>query len=349
MTEELCAPQPFPNPALPVAPRYEQIWRYAKMLEGLFWTREAVSLAGDARDWAAAPPEQRRLLLFLLGFFSFADELVMDNIAENLLRRFTVKEVTAFYVICAANERVHAESYAAMILALVDDATEAGKAERDAMFAAVKDEPAVAAMAAWVRRWMGETDPAGAPLPLGTRLFAFALVEGVMFSAAFAGIQWFKEQGLFDGLTTFNEYISRDEGIHCSFACLLLKEFVGSRPAAATAASMLDDLLGTVDAFVDAALPAPLVGGGATLDAPTMKRHVRVVAAGVLGEAGYSAEAAGLCAEFGLALGVSPFPFMNKMLLNAVSKVNFFETRGTQYRQLVGANGWDPAGYAPPE
>ncbi|KAF7839039.1 ribonucleotide reductase beta subunit [Senna tora] len=37
----------------------------------------------------------------------------------------------------------------------------------------------------------------------------------------FCAIFWLKKRGLMPGLTFSNELISRDEGFHCDFACLL--------------------------------------------------------------------------------------------------------------------------------
>lgn len=67
----------------------------------------------------------------------------------------------------------------------------------------------------WAMKYINETDS------FATRLVAFSAVEGIFFSGSFCAIFWLKKRSLMPGLTFSNELISRDEGLHTDFACLL--------------------------------------------------------------------------------------------------------------------------------
>ena len=88
--------------------------------------------------------------------------------------------------------------------------------EKDKLFNAIETIPAVMQKAHWALRWTNKENATFAE-----RLVAFAAVEGIFFSGSFCAIFWLKKRGLMPGLCFSNELISRDEGLHCDFACLL--------------------------------------------------------------------------------------------------------------------------------
>lgn len=79
--------------------------------------------------------------------------------------------------------------------------------------------PCIRKKADWALKWISDKNST-----FPERLIAFAAVEGIFFSGSFAAIFWLKKRGLMPGLTFSNELISRDEGLHCDFACLLFSE-----------------------------------------------------------------------------------------------------------------------------
>merc|ERR1712048_923559 len=89
-------------------------------------------------------------------------------------------------------------------------------AEQEKVFNAISTMPAVQEKAQWAVQWMNQENS------FAERLVAFASVEGILFSGSFAAIYWLKKRGgAMPGLTFSNELISRDEGLHADFACLL--------------------------------------------------------------------------------------------------------------------------------
>ena len=113
---------------------------------------------------------------------------------------------------------MHSEVDSRLILELIPDV-----AEQDKHIRAVEDNPVVKAKADWCLRWLDDEENSFA-----LRLIAFAVVEGVFFSSSFAAIFWLGGRGLMPGLCHSNELISRDEGMHVKFACLLYRVIGGN-------------------------------------------------------------------------------------------------------------------------
>jgi len=146
------------------------------------------------------------------------------------------------------------------------------------------------------------------------RLVAFAAVEGIFFSGSFAAIFWIKKRGLMPGLTFSNELISRDEGMHTDFACLLFKH-LRRRPHPDVIRDIITESVGIEQEFLSDALPVGLIGMNATL----MCQYIEFIADRLL-----------------LALGnqrhynvTNPFDFMD--LISLQGKANFFERRVSEY------------------
>ena len=322
----VCAAAPAPSPfrwdaaaeaarltLLPVW--HDDIWAFRKRLESLHWTAQEVTLAGDAADWARASPEERNFLRLQLGFFASADVWVLQNLGENFAQEIGCLEARAVYAAQADQEVTHSEAYALQIEAVLP-----GAAEQAEVLEAVRTMPVVGRMRDWVARWSGRDRP------LGERLAAFAAVEGVLFSASFAALQWLRERAVYPGITAYNTFIARDENVHTEFACLLVRRHLteAARPAAARVAEIFGEAVAVLDEFVAEALPVALIGMNAAL----MAQYVRYQADHVMGAMGYPA-------VFG---APNPFPFMDKLAMNDVCKTNFFEHRSSQYQAPVSRN-----------
>merc|ERR1712060_99663 len=112
-------------------------------------------------------------------------------------------------------ENIHSETYSLIIDSFIKDPV-----ERERLFDAIAKVPTVQRKAEWAMRWVG------AQTSFAERLVAFAAVEGVFFSGSFCAIFWLKKRRLMPGLCFSNELISRDEGLHTDFACLLYSHMV---------------------------------------------------------------------------------------------------------------------------
>ena len=193
-----------------VQPRNHRLWEMYKQHVASFWTAEEIDLSDDAKDWAALSDDERHFVSHVLAFFAASDGIVVENLAERFCRDVQLPEARCFYGFQIAMENIHSETYALLI-----DAYVKAPAERERLLRAIETVPCVKAKAEWALKWIGSE------ATFGERLVAFAVVEGIFFSGSFCALFWLKKRGLMPGLTFSNELISRDEGLHCDFACLL--------------------------------------------------------------------------------------------------------------------------------
>lgn len=185
-----------------------------KKAEQSFWTAEEMDLSKDSIDWKTKLTEdERHFLSHVLAFFAASDGIVNENLIQRFSIEVQVAEVRCFYGFQMMIENIHSEAYSLLIDTYIKDAV-----KRDKLFRAIETLPCVKRKAEWAMRWVSDENS-----PFAERLVAFAAVEGIFFSGSFAAIFWVKKRGLLPGLTFSNELISRDEGLHTEFACLLFQ------------------------------------------------------------------------------------------------------------------------------
>lgn len=296
--------------------RLPGVWEAYKQQMACFWTVDEVDLATDVEHWKRLTDKERDFVKLVLAFFAASDGIVGENLMTNFMTQFEAPEVRCFYGFQTMMENIHSEMYSLLIDTLIDDA-----GERDRLFNAVENYACVRTKADWAIRWMGEKDTT-----LGERLVAFAAVEGIFFSCSFCAIFWLKKRGLMPGLCTSNEFISRDEGMHTNFACLManLLEQVGMKPAPGVITRIIVDAVDTERAFVREALRCDLIG----INSELMEQYLECVADTLLA-----------------ALGVEPAygtrnPFEWMTMISIEGKSNFFEKRVSEYRRPPPVNGF---------
>lgn len=290
---------------------HQDIWNAYKQQLACFWKAEEIDFSQDYDDYSTLGENEQHFLKRVLAFFAFADGLVNFNLEERFIKEVTYKEAKIAYDFQKMMENIHGEVYSKMLQNIVKDPE-----EQSQLFQAVRDVPSLRGIARWCMKWV-DSDTS-----MATRLFAFAIVEGVFFSSAFACIFWFKKiqnhgRLLLPGLIKSNEFIARDEGMHTEFACLLYNNyFAQERLRHTEAVEMIEDAFEMICAFVDDTLPYQMVG----MDRESMRSYVRYTSDRLLRMLHYDA-------HFGDA---NPFPFMDSIGL--YGKTNFFEMRPTEYQ-----------------
>lgn len=283
---------------------YPAIWEMYKKHEASFWTAEEIDLSGDSKDWENLNDGERHFISHILAFFAASDGIVNENLAVNFMSEVQVPEARCFYGFQIMMENIHSETYALLIDTYIKDA-----AEKDRLFHAIDTVPCVKKKAEWALRWIDNGT-------FAQRLVAFAAVEGIFFSGSFCSIFWLKKRGLMPGLTFSNELISRDEGLHCEFACLLYRMLKNQLSQEEVTEIILDAV--TIEKeFITDALPVALIG----MNAKLMSQYIEFVADRWLAELGYDK-------LFGAA---NPFDFMEMISLQG--KTNFFEKRVGDYQK----------------
>merc|ERR1719182_1155241 len=192
--------------------QYPEVWEMYKKHEASFWTAEEIDLSQDMKDWEKLSDSEQHFIKHVLAFFAASDGIVLENLASQFSCEVQIPEAPAFYGFQMAMENIHSETYSLLIEQYIRDPSEKAK-----IFDAIHTMPAVCEKAQWAVQWMQRDNS------FAERVIAFAAVEGILFSGSFCAIYWLKKRGLMPGLTFSNELISRDEGLHTEFACLLYR------------------------------------------------------------------------------------------------------------------------------
>merc|ERR1712209_23038 len=278
--------------------QYGDIWQMYKKAEASFWTAEEVDLSKDVKDWETLKDDERYFVSHVLAFFAASDGIVNENLVERFMKEVQVPEARCFYGFQIAMENIHSEMYSLLIDTFIKEAD-----ERERLFNAIETVPAVKKKADWALKWIGNEAAS-----YSERVVAFASVEGIFFSGSFAAIFWLKKRGLMPGLTFSNELISRDEGLHTDFACLMFHH-LKNKPSEERIVQIVSEAVEIEIEFLTDALPVKLIG----MNCDLMSIYIKFVADRLLSELScqkiYNVE--------------NPFDFMENISLDG--KTNFFE------------------------
>ena len=293
--------------------KHREIWEMYKKAEASFWTAEEIDLSSDLSDWNNKLNEdEKHFIKHVLAFFAASDGIVNENLAINFMNEVQWPEARCFYGYQIMIENIHSETYSLLIDTYIKDPI-----EKDKLFHALDTVPCVAKKGEWALRWITNGN-------FAERLIAFAAVEGIFFSGSFCSIFWLKKRGLMPGLSFSNELISRDEGLHCDFACLLYNGIVNKLPQEQVI-SIIKDAVAIEKEFVSDAIPVKLIG----MNADLMCQYIEFVADRLL-------QSLNCPKVYNV---TNPFDFME--LISLQGKTNFFEKRVSEYQKsgVMGGQG----------
>ncbi|SIT88724.1 MULTISPECIES: ribonucleoside-diphosphate reductase small subunit [Pontibacter] len=284
--------------------QHDEVWQMYKKAEASFWTAEEIDLSQDQKDWENLNDGERHFISHVLAFFAASDGIVNENLAINFMQEVQLPEARCFYGFQIMMENIHSETYSLLIDTYIKK-----QSEKDYLFNALETVPCVKKKGEWALKWINSEK-------FVERLIAFAAVEGIFFSGSFCSIFWLKKRGLMPGLTFSNELISRDEGLHCDFACLLYSMLNNKLPESRVH-EIIRDAVEIEQEFVTDALPVDLIG----MNAKLMSQYIEFVADRLLVSLG--------CSKIYNA--TNPFDFMEMISLQG--KTNFFEKRVGEYQK----------------
>jgi len=282
-----------------------EIWEMYKKHLACFWVASEIDLSQDMNDWDTLKDDEKHFIKYILAFFAASDGIVLENLADNFICEVKLPEARCFYGFQAAMENIHSETYSLLIDTYIKD-----KIEKDQLFNAVNNIPCIKQKANWAMKWMNKE------ASFIQRLVAFACVEGIHFSGSFCAIFWLKKRGLMPGLTYSNELISRDEGLHTDFACLLYRQAV-NKLTNEEVHLIVKEAVDIEKNFICDALPCKLIG----MNSEMMSTYIEFIADRLLYELGhkkiYNVE--------------NPFEWMQ--MISLTGKTNFFEKRVSEYQK----------------
>jgi ribonucleoside-diphosphate reductase beta chain len=308
MTEKILIDNPGRFVLFPI--QHHDLWRLFKQQEACFWTAEEIDLGQDVYDWDnKLNADEQHFVKHVLAFFAASDGIVNENLAMNFVNEVQYTESKFFYGFQIMMENIHSETYSLLIDTYIKD-----KEEQHKLFNAIETIPAIKKKADWAIKWINSES-------FVDRLVAFAAVEGIFFSGSFCSIFWLKKRGLMPGLTFSNELISRDEGMHCDYACHLFNNHIENKISEKRVKEIICGALEIEKEFILEALPVRLIG----MNSDLMAQYLEFVTDRLLVALGcskvYNAE--------------NPFDFMQNIALQG--KTNFFEKRVAEY-QKAGVN-----------
>ena len=290
--------------------KQDDVWRMYKKAEANFWTTEELDLSKDLKDFNGLSDDERYFIENILAFFAASDGLVNENLVERFCKDVQLLEAKFFYGFQIAMENIHSETYSLLIDTYVKDIS-----KKHMLFNAIETIPSVQKKADWALKWINDEKST-----FGTRVIAFAAVEGIFFSGSFCSIFWLKKRGLMPGLCFANELISRDEGLHTEFA-VLMYSMLKDKPSKETILEIVKEAVELEKEFITESLPCNLIG----MNMDLMKQYIEYVSDRLL-----------------LMLGIekvynssNPFPWME--LISVQGKTNFFEKRVGEYSNIAGS------------
>ena len=284
---------------------YEDIWQMYKKQVASFWTTEEIDLSNDMRDWEKLSNDEQKYIKHVLAFFAASDGIIVENLSQKFCNEVQYPEARAFYSFQSAMEQIHSETYSLLIDTYIKSSE-----EKNYLFNAINNIPIIRKKANWALKWINDDNI------FAERLIGFIIVEGLFFSASFCAIYWLKKRGLMSGLTFSNELISRDEGLHCNFGCLLYSK-LNNKLSSEKIYNIINEAIEIEKEFVTESLPVELIG----MNSKLMIQYIEFIADRLLIQLGYDKKYNVL----------NPFDWMDMISLQG--KTNFFEKRVGEYQK----------------
>jgi len=286
--------------------KYNKIWKMYKKAQASIWNAEEISFKQkDLEEWNDLSENQRFFLERQLAFFAGSDGIVMENLVERFCEEIKIPEALKFYAFQLAMEGVHSETYSLIIDTYIKD-----DIKKKHLLNGIEEIPCIKKKADWALKWISDKDA-----HIGIRLAAFAIVEGVFFSGAFASIYYVKQLGILESLTFSNELISRDESLHTEFAVLMFS-YIQDKPSQEIVHEIFKEAVDIEIDFITQSIPCNLLG----LNSELMTEYIKYVADRLLIQLGYTKI---------WNVIKCPLDFMERISLE--NKSNFFDVRVSDY------------------
>jgi len=305
MTEPILSPSGNRFVLFPI--KYSNVWNMYKKAVASFWTVEEISFS-DIEDWNKLTPNEQIFIENTLAFFAGSDGIVNENLVTRFYNDVQIPEAKAFYTFQMAIESVHSECYSLLIDTYISD-----KTRKMELFNAIDNNPTIKKKAEWALKWIDSSES------FSTRLIAFAIVEGIFFSGAFASIYYIKEKGLLHSLTFSNELISRDESLHTEFA-IMLYGLLENKLEESRVHAIFEEAVQLEIDFVVNTLKCGLLG----INAELMSEYIKYVADRLLVQLNYKKI---------YNIRNCPLDFMER--ISITNKSNFFEVRVAEYSKAT--------------
>jgi ribonucleoside-diphosphate reductase beta chain len=307
------SPEPLleenPNRYVTFPIEHEDLWKCFQTHKRLIWFVDEVDLAKDLTYWKKLNQNEKYFVKHVLAFFAASDGIVMENLAARFLNDIQLSEARSFYSVQLFMENEHSIMYSRLIDAYVND-----EQEKNQLFKSIEHMPAIRQKAEWEKKWITSSEH------FATRLLAFAAVEGIFFSGSFCCIYWLKERGVMPGLCMSNDFIARDEGLHCEFAILLYNNYIQNKLPEHVVHQIIGEAVEIEKQFIVESLPCSLLG----MNVDMMSEYIEFISNRMLKQLNYGTLYKN---------AKQPFGFMDRICIESIT--NFFDVRETNYQTHV--------------
>ncbi len=289
--------------------KYHDIYQLYKKSLASFWTVEELNFTQDLDHWKNKLNDNERFFIKnILAFFAGSDGIINENLSVNFSDEIQVSEIKALYTAQMMIETIHSETYSMMIDTYITD-----NEEKDNLFRAIETNPIVTKKASWAFKWMNRDRS------FPERLLAFSAIEGIFFSGSFCAIFWLRSRGLMPSLAAANQFISRDESLHCMTSLTIYGKLKQRLPE-----NIVHDIFREAylieKEFITESLPVSLIG----MNSKLMTEYIEYITDYWLSMLGYRK----------LFNTRNPFDFMEMISLE--NKTNFFDlTTTTEYKKAI--------------
>lgn len=280
--------------------QHQNLWDWYKIQEKMIWVADEVDLSKD--HWEDLNPDEQYFIKHILCFFAASDGIVSENLAVNFAKEVQITEAQYFYNLQTVMENIHAESYSLMIDKYIKD-----PADKQKCFNALEEIPVIKRKGEWALKWINSPN-------FAERLLAFICVEGIFFSGSFAAIFWLRKREKLEGLCKYNDFISRDEGLHCDFAIYLYNHYIANKISTERILEIFNEAIELEKQFLTESLSVKLIG----MNEENMKQYIDYVSATLL-----------QALNIEVSIPKNPFKFMEQIAVER--KTNFFEKRPNSY------------------
>jgi ribonucleoside-diphosphate reductase beta chain len=321
-----------PNKILPI--KYHWARTHYKSGVANNWTPDEVNMQRDIEQWKAPntlTEDERRVILWNMGFFSTAESLTANNIVLTVYKHITNPECRQYLLRQAYEEAIHTDTFIYCCDSLGLDPEEVYSMYNTIPSIHEKDDFVVSLTKSLMDPDFAVTDTASAQKLIHDLVGYYVIMEGIFFYAGFVMMLSFLRRNTMVGVGEQFQYILRDESVHLAFGADLINAIVQENPGVWTPefkqelVDLIKQAVVLEEKYAEDALPKGILG----LNADAVKQYVRYVADRRL-------ERIGLDIQY---KDENPFPWMSE-IIDLKKEKNFFETRVTEY-QSSGSLNWD--------
>ncbi len=321
-----------PNKILPM--KYKWARQHYKDGVSNNWTPEEVNMQKDIETWKAKDglsDDERRLIMWNMGFFSTAESLTANNIVLAIYRHITNPECRQYLLRQGYEEAVHTDTFIYCCDSLGLDPEEVYSAYTKIPSIKAKDD-FVVEMTRSIFDDSFKTDSVENMQRFVHDLVGYYIImEGIFFYAGFVMMLSFLRQNRMVGVGEQFQFILRDESVHLAFGADLINTIKDENPEIWT-----EDFVNKINENIKQAVELEISYAKDCLPRGIMGINAESVSDYVKYIADRRFERIGLAKVYG---SENPFPWMSEMT-DLRKEKNFFETRVTEYKSS-GTLNWD--------